>query len=371
MRILQVCSATEMGGGEVHVSDLVRSLAGRGHTIYLAVRPSSPLRPLLSDVVASWTELALKNSLDVGSARSIAELINDHCIDIVHAHVGRDYLLAALACRHAPRARLVLTRHHYLPMKRNSAYRWMLQDVAAVIAVSDMVRESVIERLALPPDRVHTIPNWVEPERFKAIEREAARSMFRLRGELVVSCIGQITPAKGQEEFVRVAHRVSKMRADVEFVIAGHENERGEPFTRHIKSLAQILGIGDRLSLLGFVRHVPELLAAVDVVVVPSWDEGFSLVTIEAMAAGRAVLASNVGGISEIICDGISGILYPPRDEKAMSEKLLLLLTDAALRERIAVEGQRSVYARFAREETIDRIEQLYSNVVGVEVTAQ
>ncbi|HEX8090656.1 MAG TPA: glycosyltransferase family 4 protein, partial [Blastocatellia bacterium] len=299
------------------------------------------------------------------SARAIAELINLHGINIVHAHMGRDYLVAALASRSARRARLVLTRHHYLPLKRNALYRWMLEDVAAVIAVSDGVRESIIERLQLPPERVRTIPNWIDPARFRPIEREAARALFRLRGGLAVACIGQITPAKGQEEFIRASGRVSQMRPDIEFLIAGDEGEVGKPFTNHLKKLAGMLALGDRLKFLGHVRHVPELLAAVDVVVVPSWDEGFSLVTIEAMAARRAVLASNVGGMAGIIKDNVTGLLFPPRDAQALTEKLLYLVSDAPLRERLSVQAQRDVYARFGRDHIIERIESLYLETLG------
>src|SRR5262249_9382426 len=223
MKILQVCSATEMGGGEVHVADLVRGLTERGHTVYMAVRPESPLRRALAGVIASWHEVPLRNSLDLQSAREIADLVNTHDIDIAHAHMGRDYLVAALACRQTNGVKLVLTRHHYLPLKRNALYRWMLPDVGAVFAVSDPGRESVIERLALPPDRVHTLPNWIDPARFKQIDRDAARAMFRLRANIVVACIGQLTPAKGQEEFIRAAATLGRMRSDVEFLIVGEE----------------------------------------------------------------------------------------------------------------------------------------------------
>ncbi|MEK6409924.1 MAG: glycosyltransferase family 4 protein [Acidobacteriota bacterium] len=365
MNILQVCSASEMGGGEVHVADLVRALASRGHAIYLAVRPDSPLRGPLAGVIASWHEMPLRNSLDLQSARAITELVDAHGIEIVHAHMGRDYLVAALACRQTNGVKLILTRHHYLPLKRHALYRWMLRDVAAVIAVSDSVRESVIERLALPDERVRTLPNWIDPERFKPIERDAARAMFRLRANIAVACIGQVTPAKGQEEFIRAAATVARMRADVEFLIVGEEHEEERPFTAHLNRLAASLGVGEKVRFTGQVRHIPELLAAVDVVVVPSWDEGFSLVTIEAMAARRAVLASNVGGIAGIVKDNVTGLLFPPRDVHALTDKLLWLVSDAPLRERLSVQGQRDVYARFGREQIIDQIEALYSEVIG------
>ncbi|MEK6325246.1 MAG: glycosyltransferase family 4 protein [Acidobacteriota bacterium] len=365
MKILQVCSASEMGGGEVHVAGLVRGLANRGHAIYLAVRPDSPLRDALAGVIASWHEMPLRNSLDLQSARAIAALVDAHGIEIIHAHMGRDYLVAALACKRTNGVKLVLTRHHYLPLKRHALYRWMLRDVAAVIAVSDSVRESVIERLGLPDERVHTVPNWIDPERFKPIERDAARAMFRLRANIVVACIGQVTPAKGQEEFVRAAATIARMRSDIEFLIVGEEREEEGPFTAHLNVLATSLGVGEKLRFTGRVRHIAELLAAVDVVVVPSWDEGFSLVTIEAMAARRAVLASNVGGMAGIIKDNVTGLLVPPRNVHALTDKLLWLVSDAPLRERLSVQGQRDVYTRFGREQIIERIEAIYNQAIG------
>jgi L-malate glycosyltransferase len=365
MKILQVCSASEMGGGEVHVAGLARALAARGHAVYLAVRPDSPLREPLAGVTASWHELPLRNSLDVQSARGIAQLVIEVGIDIVHAHMGRDYLVAALACKQTNKARLVLTRHHYLPLKRGPLYRWLLRDVAAVIAVSDIVRRSVLERLQLPPEKVRTIPNWIDPEHFKPADRDAARAMFRVRSNIVVACVGQIKQAKGQEEFVRAAAALARTRTDVEYLIAGRENEDGNPFTRHLSELAQSLGLGEKLRFLGRVGHTPQLLAAVDVVVVPSWDEGFSLVTIEAMAARRPVLASNVGGITGIIKDNVTGLLVRPRDVHALTDKLLWLVSDAPLRERLSAQAQRDVYTRFGRDQIIDQIESLYLEVLG------
>lgn len=364
MKILQVCSADEMGGGEVHVVDLVRGLAERGHAVYLAVRPESPLRAPLAGVIASWHEMPLQNSLDLVSARAIARVIDTNGIDIVHAHVGRDYLVAALAVRQASRAKLVLTRHHYLPLKRGALYRWMLKEVSRVIAVSESVRQSVIERLALPAERVVTIPNWIDPDRFKPLDRDAARAMFRLRASIVVACIGQLTPAKGQEEFVRAAANIGRMRTDVEFLIVGKERGEESSFKDHLSRLATSLGIRERLRFTGHVSHLPQLLAGVDVVVVPSWEEGFSLVTIEALAARRAVLASNTGGISGIIRDNTTGLLFPPRDVQILTDKLLWLVSDAPLRERLSLQGQRDVYGRFSRDQIIGQIEALYREVI-------
>lgn len=365
MKILQVSSATEMGGGEAHLAGLVRALATRGHSVYLAVRPNSPLRSALVETAVDWCELPLRNSLDVQSARRLAELVIREGIDIIHAHVGRDYLVAALAARRAGRARLVLTRHHYLPISKNAIYRWLLSDVSAVIAVSAAVRRSLIERLALPEERIHIIPNWVDASRFQAGDRQTVRAKYHLNSKLVVACIGQIAPFKGQEEFLRAAHRVAGMRPDSQFLIVGDEADPKAPFTRQLKQTLETLGDGRRISFTGYIEDIAELLAAVDVVVVPSWDEGFSIVTIEALAARCVVIASDVGGIRDIIKEGRTGMLVPPRDVNALANRLLWVLSDAPLRERLSDHGYRDVLARFGQEHVIDSIESLYFGLLG------
>ena len=349
-----------MGGGEVHVAGLTRALVSRGHSVYMAVRPDSPLRSPLDGVDVSWHEFTLRNSLDLTSARAIAGLVNREGIQIVHAHLGRDYLVAALACRHTPKARLIITRHHYLPLKRNLLYRWMLEDVAAVIAVSESVRTSILERMTFPPERIHVISNWIEPYWFQEADQTEARSAFNIQAKLAVACIGRITPAKGQEDFIQAAGRVVRTRQDVEFLIAGSEDDVGAPFTNHLKALSKEVGISDRVKFLGPVDNIPALLAAVDIVVVPSWDEGFSLVTLEALASSRTVLASDTGGIKDIIQDGLTGMLFTPRDSHGLSNRLLWLLSDAHLREKLASHGRIDVFNRFGRDKVIDRIESLY-----------
>ena len=188
--------------------------------------------------------------------------------------------------------------------------------------------------------------------------------MFRLRSSLSVACIGQITPAKGQEEFIKAAGRIARMRADVEFLVIGSEQDEAGGFTKRLAELAANLGIADRVTFKGYVRHMAELLAAVDIVVVPSWDEGFSLVTAEAMASRRAVLASDISAIRDIVSDNVTGMLFPARDVSALANKLLWLLSDAPLRERLAMQGQRDVYTRFGRDLIIDKIEAVYQGLL-------
>src|SRR5437764_9371183 len=142
MRILQVSSARAFGGGERHLADLARGLARRGHELFAALAHDSPLRDELDALPPRNVHtLALRNALDIGSALKLARVALDEKVDVIHAHVARDYTLASLAARRATGARLVITRHVLFPLSR--LHRRALSNVSRVIAVSDAVARSL------------------------------------------------------------------------------------------------------------------------------------------------------------------------------------------------------------------------------------
>lgn len=366
MRILQVSSATTIGGGEVHVIDLCQALQQRGHDVQLAARPGSPLVERLVSRSVPCHHLPLRNSLDIDSAVRLSHLIQQHQIDIVHGHVARDYLVCALARRLAGRSQLVLTRHHYLPIKGHWGYRKMFRQVGKVIAVSESVRRGLMTSLDLTPDQVITIPNWVNLDDYR--ERPdslRARARFGVRQPLVVGMVGQMTPAKGQEEFIRAAALVASWRDDVAFLVAGEEEERGLRFTERLRQLIGELSVSDRVHFLGRVEDLPWLFAALTVLVLPSWQEAFSIVLIQAMAAGLPVIASDVGGPAEIVTHGVTGLLVPPRRVEALAQAINRLLDDPDLRRRLGVAARKEVVIRFEREKVINQIESVYRDVVS------
>ena len=147
MRILQVSSAEEYGGGERHVSDLASALNQRGHDVHLVVRSESPLRSVLAGTPSlTWHELPLRNAIDLSSVIALKRIIRDHRIEIVHAHVARDYPVSGLAAKltHTP---FVVTRHHFNPLKGARAYAWTFGDMNRVIAVSRSVAASLARDL--------------------------------------------------------------------------------------------------------------------------------------------------------------------------------------------------------------------------------
>ena len=159
MRILQVSSAKAIGGGERHLIDLTRGLIARGHEIFLAAAPASPLFERIPELKReNILEIKIKNSLDVPAARKLAGFIRKHKIEIIHAHLGKDYLPASLAARFAPEAKFVLSRHVLFPMK--ALHKFALKNVAKAIAVSAPV-EANLEKI-FSKEKIALIPYGIE-----------------------------------------------------------------------------------------------------------------------------------------------------------------------------------------------------------------
>ncbi len=365
MRILQVCSAEGIGGGEVHVADLALALRERGLEVELAVRPSSKLPELVERLSPEhsdgfvWHALPLRNAMDLTSTRRVARLVESRRFDVVHAHVARDYPIVALAVAPRRRARLVLTRHHYLPLKGNVIYRRLLT-AATVIAVSESVRKTVIASLGIPARQVVKIPNWIDLERFGALaDRADSRHALGVTRRVAFALIGQLTPLKGQDDLLTAASIVAKERSDVEFLLVGDDHEPGGPYEARLRRRVHELGLEGSVRFLGYRSDLLNVLAGVDAVVAPSWNEAFSLVAVEAMAAGRPVIASDVGGLSEIVEHEHSGLLVPPRDPERLAAALIRIAEDPALVEHLGQHAKLSA-RRYARGPAIDRVLEVY-----------
>jgi glycosyltransferase involved in cell wall biosynthesis len=363
LKILQVCSAESLGGGERHVIDLTRAMIERGHRLHLAVRRNSPLLQALAATPVQWHELGLRNAIDLVSAQQLAGIIKREKIDVMHAHVARDYIFCGLAARMASPVRYFLTRHHFNPIKSNTLYEWALAEAQALVAVSESVRRQLAVAFPKLVDRIVVIPNWIDA-RCHSMSREDARTRFGIRRPLAAGIIGQLTPLKRQDLFIRAAVKLIKEKklTDAEFLVIGESGPGDGDYEMRLRELVKKPGIEEYVRFTGYLDGLPGLLAALDVVAVVSRNEGFSLALVEAMAAGCAVIATRAGGMVEIVEDGVTGMLIEPDDEAALIDALSGLLDDKLRREALGRAARSDVSERFDREKVIDRIERLYLN---------
>jgi glycosyltransferase involved in cell wall biosynthesis len=351
-----------MGGGERHVADLANGLAGRGHDVFAALAPGSPLQGELSALPPdNLIELPLRNSLDVASALKLARYVRQHQIEIIHAHIARDYPLAAFAARRTS-ARLILTRHVLFPLSR--IHRLLLRRAACVIAVSQAVADGLITQSIFDQDKIIVIHNGVNVDRF--VNGSDPGSSGRGTGaRLCVGMVGELAPIKGQEDFLRAAAIVKSKRDDVDFVIAGEDKSRSGENRRLLERMIDELALSERVRITGWANDVLALLRTFDIFVSASRSESFGIAIVEAMASGVPVVATMTPGAREIIDPEKTGKLVPIGDAEALAAAIWELLDDPLKRDRLAVNAQPMVSERFSLDRMVTRTEHLYQEVLA------
>ncbi|MDX6709080.1 MAG: hypothetical protein QOH96_96, partial [Blastocatellia bacterium] len=219
MRILQISSARSIGGGERHLIDLSTGLVERGHEVFVALRKGSPVRQQLTSIAPDHVfELGLRNALDFGSALKLSRIIRDNEIEIVHAHLARDYSLAALAMRHNGDVRLVLTRHVLFPLSKIHVLTFLR--VSRIIAVSHAVGRALSKQRRFPKEKIRIVHNGINvgriDEQLERFDRETVLKKFGLPLDRpLVASVGELNPLKGHEDFIAAASKVALQNGEV------------------------------------------------------------------------------------------------------------------------------------------------------------
>lgn len=367
MRILHISSAQTFGGGERYLADMANALAARGHDVYAAVRPNSPLLAELNLPNTNVTEVPLRNALDAKSASALLRFIRKQKIEIVHAHMARDYPLAAYAALRNQGVRLIVTRHVLFPLNR--LHKITLRRVARVIAVSEAVGRHLRAQQLVPADKISVVHNGIDLERVALARSRFDREKFYARWELpessmLVGSVGALTPLKGHDDFLRAAVRIGEAFPNAFFVIAGTDSSPIQANRSHLERLIQEYGLTNRVRMIGWVDELTWLFCALDVFVSASRTESFGLAIVEAMAGGAAVVATETEGAKEILRNGETGLLVPVGDVEALTESVKALLADPRERDRISNRAREAATSRFGLDRMVDQVEGIYSAVL-------
>ncbi len=369
LKILQISSAQSLGGGERHLADLANGLARQGHEVYVALRPKSPLIAELKDVPEkNITTLPLRNSLDASSARALARIARANQIEIVHAHMARDYPLAAYAARKSLGSKLIITRHVLFPLGR--LHRITLAQAARLIAVSPAVSAQLTADKVAPAEKISVVLNGIDTAGFQAARQGFSRRQFLDNWKLPEACllvgtVGELTPLKGQEEFIRAARQVLRQHPNVHFVIAGLDHSRGNENRARLEQLVGELRLAERVRLVGWLKDLAQLYCALDVFVSASHTESFGLAIAEAMASGTAVVATETEGARELIRTCATGLLVPIGDVNKLAAAISALLQDKDEQARLGVAAQQAALANFGVERMIAETEEIYRRELG------
>jgi glycosyltransferase involved in cell wall biosynthesis len=369
IRVLQLITSLDRGGAENHLLALLSNADRQAFAIETAVLAGEgELVPVFRQAGLGVHLLKARNRFDPLALRRLVALLRDGQYDILHSHLFRADIYAGLAVAQLGEQRplLVSTRHnddrfflnpfvglvHYLISAR--------QDL--IIAISDHIARFTVARGVRHPARVRRVYHGIEPPLTRELERDGQR----IRKELgigpdafLVGNVGRLALQKGQRHLIAAMPLLLERVPRAHAVIAG-----GGDLEKFLRDLAQELGVSERVHVLGPRKDVPALMHAMDVFAMPSIWEGFGLVLLEAMAAGRPIVASAVATIPEVVVDGETGLLVPSGDPLALAEALARLAEEPALARKLGEAGRERLRRHFSLEKMVGDTELLYRELV-------
>jgi glycosyltransferase involved in cell wall biosynthesis len=345
VRVLHVDPEPGLGGGETQVLGLVRHLAARGLDQTVAAHPRGALGEAVTALGVRVEAFRIRNHLDLVAGRRLAGLLARERYDIVHFHTARAHAMSAFLGR-ARQARRVVTRRMDYPLRGGWYVRWLYNcTVDAVVAISEGVR-AVLVAGGVEAARIYVIASGVEAGAFATSDAVRAAERAR-RGvgahEFVVAVIAALEERKGHAVLLDAVAALADLPLRVLCAGAGSR-------AAALAARRDALGLRGRVAFLGQVRDVAGLLAASDVVVMPSLQEGLGVAALEAMAAGRPLIVSRVGGLPEVVGDEGAGLLVEPGDAPGLAAALRRLATDPAAARALGAAGQARVRTRFSVE---------------------
>jgi glycosyltransferase involved in cell wall biosynthesis len=373
VRVLHVVRPAA-GGMRQHVLQLATGLAEAGFDAEVACPGDSDV---VQSALAAGVEVRpvpivgpLRPMRDLEAVLVLADVIRGGRFDIVHAHGSKAGLVGRIAALLAGAPRRIVTVHNDVlggsvgPRMRRAvvfAERWLAGHTSRIITVSDALRRSMIDEIGVDPDLVVTVHNGLDLEPFLAwSDPEPARRRYGIpRDAVVLGQAARFAPQKAHDVLVAAAVPVLERVPGAWLVLAGDG-----PLLEPVQRQAAATSVADRIVFPGFEHDVRGFLGALDVFVSSPVSEGLGNGAIEAMAAGLPVVSTRTGGVPEVVVEGETGLLAEPGDVVALTDAMLRLARDPALRRQMGDAGRRRATDEFAEQGMLARTAAIYREVL-------
>ena len=304
---------------------------------------------------------------DLRLPRAMARLVRQEKVDLIHSHLADQNFYSCLVGR-LTGSRTVVTYHGSPSWSEADKLRcaiklWVVRHSAdVVVVVSDYLKQSLRD-MKFPAERIVRIHNGVDMGRFTPSSTGRLRAELRCQnGTKLIGMVANLRESKGYEYFIQAARKVTEAMPQTRFVAIGEiDQEIGKP----LQDLVKQMSLQDRFFFLRFREDVPDILSDLDLFVLSSLSEGFSLATVEAMAAEKPVIVTRSGGPQEIVEDGRTGYLTPPADPEALAEKICELLANPKRAAALAQMARAKVASTFTLERMICEYERLYERLLN------
>ena len=376
MNILHLAYTDAILGAEKIIYYLSKYARDKGHNVTICVPARGPFYDFLTEKGFRVVILPVTKTYHVFQVFKLLRIIKENKIDVIHTHGYTVDLVARLAMmfkktplslstihliynfRNNPEKNLLLKLKYEYYWRLN---RWSSRYNDVIVAVSGAVRKAYIEN-GVPADKVVTIYNGIDiREREKAGDLPAL-AFLKDKACLLIGMAGRIVRQKGHKEFLEAAALLKKKHKNLKFVIAGKSLLKGDPFADSLSGLIEENGLKEDVVFTGFLSDIYSFYRYIDIFCMPSYAEPFATVILESMNAGVPVAASASGGVPEVIEDGVSGLLFTPKNPVSIAEALDKLIKDPELRKKISENGRKKIEKLFAYEVMGEKILNLYQS---------
>lgn len=371
-RICHVIDSLYLGGSERQMVEVARRQKAAGYDVYVAcLRAEGPLLSVLQEARVPIAEFSPRGSLlrprGIYQICRFARFLRKQHFDIVHSHDLWSNLMGIPAARMA-RVPVVISSQRdlghldwYTPRRRGVIAR-LHRMASAVVANAGAVQEFLVRELKVPAQHIRVVRNGVEWERFAGPRLDRSHVLPAARSEdmLITLVANMHGTTKGHAVLIEAAPEICARHSEARFVLVGDGEER-----RNLEARVSAAGLDGRFFFLGRSSDVADVLGISDIFVLPSEAEGMPNAVLEAMAANLPVVTTAVGGVLEIIDDGRSGLLVPPRDSAALGAAILRLLDDPEFASRLARSGAAHVRAEFGFARVLANLEELYDSLLA------
>jgi glycosyltransferase involved in cell wall biosynthesis len=359
--ILHTEASNGWGGQEIRIFREMWGIRNRGYRVLLASPPEAALYRRATEAGLDTLPAPMDRRRFLGCVGSLRRIIRDYGVDVINTHSSSDSWIGSIAGRLEGVA-VLRTRHISSAVNGNLLTRWLYGRLSdEVITTGEFIRSQLIRDLGLNPARVFSIPTGIVCDDFVQTDGRGLRREFGVPEDVPVVGIAAVLRSwKGHLDLLQAMALVLNVFPDARLLIVGDG-----PMREKIESRIQELGLGQRTVLTGHREDIANVIAALDVAVMASYaSEGIPQFALQAMASGKPVVATRVGGIPEVVQDRITGLLVEPGSPESLSRAIVILFRDETERGRMGKRGREWVAAHHSFEGMLDRLEACYRRLL-------
>ena len=362
LSILHLSSEKTWRGGEQQIAYLLEELSKHGVRNHVAARKGSAFEAHCRKENIPLIALPFKNAVDIGTALAIKRYCQEHHIDLVHMHSAKSHGLGVISHVFGNNTPLVLSRRVMFSPKRSWFTRWKYNHpaIARVLCVSDKTRE-VMQAYLKHPEKAVTVYSGVDLHKFDPARRGdiLVREGIRRPGLTVIGNTAALEYEKDYTTFIDTVDTLVQKKLPVQAVIIGKGS-----LEESLKKYVQDKQLQDVITFTGFRKDLVALLPELDIFLMPSILEGLGTSVLDAFLAHVPVVATQAGGIPEMVLSGRTGLLAPAGDSTALAEHIEAIMTNPVLREAL-IKGAQEKVKEFSKEQMATRTLAIYHEVVG------